>query len=79
MRQTYLLIDADVLADSLALVKALCDADVLADSLALVLTDSLSLADVLADSLADVLVLVDSDLYTVSDTVSLCVYVVSGY
>ena len=35
------LIDADVLADSLALVEALCDADVLADSLALVLTDSL--------------------------------------
>ena len=87
------LIDADVLADSDALVDALCEALVLADSLALVealmdadvLADSLALvealidADVLADSLADVLVLVDSDLYTVSDTVSLCVYVVSGY
>ena len=59
--------DADILADSYALVDALCDADVLADSLALL------------EALTDVLVLVDSDLYTVSDTVSLCVYVVSGY
>ena len=40
----------DVLADSDALVEALCDAEVLADSLALV--EALCDADVLADSLA---------------------------
>ena len=44
------LIEALVLADSLALVEALCDADVLADSEALV--DALCDALVLADSLA---------------------------
>ena len=48
--------EALVLADSLALVDALCEAEVLADSDALV--DALCDADVLADSLA----LVDSSL-----------------
>ena len=42
--------DAEVLADSDALVEALCDAEVLADSDALV--EALRDADVLADSLA---------------------------
>ena len=53
------LIDADVLADSLALVEALIDADVLADSLALV--DALCDAEVLADSEALVEALIDAD------------------
>ena len=54
-----------MLADSEALVEALCDAEVLADSLALVeaLCDALVLADSLAlvEALCDALVLADSD------------------
>ena len=59
------LADAEVLADSLALVEALCDALVLADSLALV--EALIDADVLADSLALVEALMDADVFADSD------------
>ena len=54
-----------MLADSLALVEALCDADVLADSLALV--EALCDAEVLTDSLA----LVEADWLAEFDLISL--------
>ena len=54
-----------MLADSDALVEALCEADVFADSLALV--DALSEAEVLADSLA----LVEADWLAEFDLISL--------
>ncbi len=49
--------EADVLADSDALVEALCDADVLADRLHLLTRDS----DALVDALYDALINADSD------------------